>query len=95
MTEKCKDHNLLHLHGWRTTTGGLVEESVLDNLSQHSVEDLRGDLAGVRGGLGQFVLGLLIVPIVAHHVSTPAQVVVPGLQLLSKVINLEIVKCEG
>ena len=56
LTEKCKDHNLLHLHGWRTTAGGLVEESVLDNLSQHSVEDLGGDLARVGGGFGEFVL---------------------------------------
>ena len=41
----------------------LVEEAVLDDLPQHTVEDLRGDLAGVRGRLAQLVVRLLLCPL--------------------------------
>ena len=38
----------------------LIKEPVLDDLPEHAVEDLRGDLAGVRGGLPQLVVALLL-----------------------------------
>ena len=34
----------------------LVEQSVFDDLPQESIEDLSGDLAGVCGGFGKFIL---------------------------------------
>ena len=37
----------------------LVEESVFNDLPQHTVENLRRDLAGVRGGLAQLIVSLL------------------------------------
>ena len=87
--QKCKDHNLLHLHCWRTTTGGLVEQSVLDNLSQHSVENFRGDLAGVCRGFGEFVFWLLVRAIITKNIGSSTKIVVPCLQLISKIINLK------
>ena len=67
----------------------MVEQSVLDDLPQKAVEHLSGDLAGVGGGLGQLVLGLLVRAVVAEHVGAAAQVVVPDLQLVRKIVNLE------
>lgn len=40
--------------------GGLIEQPVLNDLAQHAVENLCGDLAGVCGRLAQLVIRLLI-----------------------------------
>jgi hypothetical protein len=40
--------------------GALIEEPILDDLPEHSVQHLRGDLAGVGGGLAQLIVRLLV-----------------------------------